>query len=240
MSSERAQLHRRREAPVRLDADTAFDGVVLWSKPSMPPTLAVTIGSNELNLAPGTLAQLDDVVCRFGRERIVLRIVSILNVLSLGKAAGLEKGQIPRSLSEDYLQVLPEESREALASALRIPNAIFFEPWQQLFVLKRALIVSPVDCEGLDFMTVDGETAFFDVCRYAADLVIPDREDGVDDSTDRATAWLKVAAGMMPRPWMLNPPNPAIAMARFRVMFERIPLEDDDIAERVKALDHNF
>lgn len=206
----------------------------------MPPTFAVTIGSTELGLTRGTLAQLDAVLRRFDRESVVLRIVSILNVIALGKTVGLEKSEIVRSLSEQYLKVLPPEPRNALAGALQNRDAIFFDPWQLLLMLKRALIVSPADHRELDFATANGEAGFFDACRFAEDLVIPDHANVADDADDRATSWVKVAAGMMPRLWMLNPPNPAVAMARFRVMFVRMAADDATVAERVKALDERF
>lgn len=206
----------------------------------MPPTFAVTIGSNELGLTRGSLSQLDEQLRRFDRERVALRIISILNVLGIGEAAGRKKGEVARSLSEDYVRILPPLPQRALASALGNRNAIFFDPWQQLLLLKRSLIVSPIAADSLDFVTTEGETAFFDACRFAEDLLIPNHADAPSDSEDHPTRWARIAAGMMPRLWMMNPPNPAVAMARFRVMFERIPQEDPTVAKRVAALDQRF
>jgi hypothetical protein len=63
----------------------------------MPPTISVTIGSDDLDLAPGDLSQIDMAVRRFPREALVLRTVSVLNALAaLGKQA--------RNLSMDFAQ----------------------------------------------------------------------------------------------------------------------------------------
>ena len=124
----------------------------------MPPTVGITIASKELGLPRGTLPELDNALRRFERERIVLRIVSILNVLGLGGFGGVEKAQVARGLAEDYVKILPRGPADALAASLADPRALFFEPWQQLMMLKRALVVSPVGIAGLDFMTAEGET----------------------------------------------------------------------------------
>lgn len=48
----------------------------------MPPTISVTIASDDLGLALGDVAQIDAAVRRFPREVLVLRIVSVLNALA--------------------------------------------------------------------------------------------------------------------------------------------------------------
>jgi hypothetical protein len=99
----------------------------------MPPTISVTI-ANELGLATGDLAKIDAAVRRFPHEALVLRIVSVLNALAaLGRQA--------RNLSADFAQILPAEPRERLLSALSKDNALFFEPWQHLVVLRRTFPV---------------------------------------------------------------------------------------------------
>src|SRR5262249_39390182 len=98
--------------------------VLSSSTVSMPPAFAITISSRELGLSRGRAAELDEFLRRFARERVVLRITSILNVLAGGKTAGLLKGEIVRSLSEDFLTILPPTHRAALAAALADPKAI--------------------------------------------------------------------------------------------------------------------
>jgi hypothetical protein len=44
----------------------------------MPPTISVTIASDDLGLAPGDLSQIDMAVRRFPREALVLRDVGRL------------------------------------------------------------------------------------------------------------------------------------------------------------------
>src|SRR5262249_46009156 len=177
----------------------------------MPPQIGVTVGSRELGLTAGTLGELDDAIGRIGRERAALRIVGILNVLALGGTDGI------RRLSGSFLQVLPSAPRQALAEALNADaNAIFLEPWQQLLLLKRVFTWGPVDQDGLDFLTPEGERAFFDACRFAAALVVPAPSQAPTDPDNVKNdphAWLKIAAGFMPTLWMMNPPNPAVAIA---------------------------
>lgn len=200
----------------------------------MTPTIAVVIGSEQLGLTRGKITDLDSAIKQIGRERVVLRVVAILNVLALGKADTV------RSLTQSYVHVLPTKLRAALSGALDDENAIFLEPWQQVLVLKRALVVCPTDQEGLDFLTESGEAAFFDACRFAADLVIPESATDSENAKDDPNAWVKVAAGFMPRLWMLNPPNPGDAIGRFNVMFRRLPAEDKMVANHVAALDERF
>jgi hypothetical protein len=58
----------------------------------MPPTISVTIASQELGLPSGDIAQIDANVRRFPREALVLRIVSVLNALAaLGKEARMRR-----------------------------------------------------------------------------------------------------------------------------------------------------
>ena len=104
----------------------------------MPPTISVTIASDELGLAPGDLGQIDAAVRRFPREALVLRTVSVLNALAaLGKQA--------RNLSADFAQILPVDARGKLLSALSKDNALFLEPWQHLIVLRRTLEANPAE-----------------------------------------------------------------------------------------------
>jgi hypothetical protein len=61
-------------------------------------------------------------------------------------------------------------------------NGSFLEEWQQVVLLKRALMISP-DEGRLELMTPGGEAMFFDACRYAADVLGPE-----DDPFDREVA----------------------------------------------------
>jgi hypothetical protein len=49
----------------------------------MPPEFSVVIGSRELGLQPGAWTELDAAINQIGRERVVLRLVAMLNVFSL-------------------------------------------------------------------------------------------------------------------------------------------------------------
>jgi hypothetical protein len=164
----------------------------------MPPTISVTIASEELGLAPGDLGQMDAAVRRFPREALVLRTVSVLNALAaLGKQA--------RNLSVDFAQILPAEARATLWSALSKDNALFLEPWQQLVVLRRTLEASPAEVKPeLDFLTESGENCYFDICRFASDTLRgPDPFDDQPATAD-PDAWVKIAANFMPWIWMLE------------------------------------
>jgi hypothetical protein len=104
----------------------------------MPPTISVTIASDELGLAPGDLGQIDAAVRRFPREALVLRTVSALNALAaLGKHA--------RNLSVDFAQILPVDARGKLLSALSKDNALFLEPWQLCLLKSPSALASRRD-----------------------------------------------------------------------------------------------
>jgi hypothetical protein len=200
----------------------------------MPPTISVTIASQELGLAPGDLAQIDAAVRRFPREVLVLRIVSVLNALSaLGKHA--------RNLSVDFAQILPVEARGRLLSSLRKDNALFLEPWQHLVVLRRTLEASPAEVKPeLDFLTESGENCYFDICRFASDTL-----RGLDPFADQPAtadpdAWVKIAANFMPWIWMLNPPDIAAWIGRSEIMFRQLPEIDEKVRTRVAALNERF
>jgi hypothetical protein len=131
----------------------------------MPPTISVTIASDDLGLVPGDLGQIDAAVRRFSREALVLRTVSVLNALAaLGKDA--------KNLSVDFAQILPSGARAKLLSVLSKDNALFLEPWQQIVVLRRTLEASPEEAKPeLDFLTEAGENCYFDICRFASDML---------------------------------------------------------------------
>lgn len=131
----------------------------------MPPTISVTIASQELGLSPGDVTQIDAAVRRFPREPLVLRIISVLNGLAaLGKQA--------KNLSVDFAQILPADARQRLLTALSMDNALFLEPWQQLVVLRRTLETDPGETKtDLDFLTEEGERCYLDICRFASDAL---------------------------------------------------------------------
>lgn len=198
----------------------------------MPPRIGTTIGSPELNLEEGGIEGIDALVGEFSREALALRIVTVLNALSaLGKEA-------PR-LSADYARFLKGERGQRLADAMAKEDAIFLEPWQHLLILRR-LLESPPQDGALVLGSDDGEAVYFDLCRFAADALRP--ADPFDDgeATDDPDAWLKVAANMAPRMWMMNPPDVGASIARSYVMFTETPATDPDVKARVDALDARF
>jgi len=200
----------------------------------MPPTISVTIASDELALPPGGLAQIDAAVRRFPREPLVLRIVSVLNALAvLGKQA--------KNLSVDFAQIVPEPAKGRLLSALSKDNALFLEPWQQLVVLRRTLQSSPADVKPeLDFLTEAGEECYFDVCRFASDTLRGPDPFEEHSATEDPNAWVKIAANFMPWIWMLNPPDIAAWIGRSDIMFRQLPEIDEKVKARVAALDERF
>jgi hypothetical protein len=165
----------------------------------MAPTIGVTIASDELGLGTGGLPQIDAGVRRFPRERLVLRIVSVLNALAaLGAQA--------RSLSVDFTQILPAEARGRLLAALAKNNALFLEPWQHLVLLWRTLQMNPAELKpDLDFLTEPGETCYFDICRFASDTLRGSDPFRGQSAAGDPDAWVKIAANFMPWIWMVKP-----------------------------------
>jgi hypothetical protein len=178
-------------------------------------SILTLVGSASLGLQAGGWSDLDRVVSRFSREQLVLRVVALLNALATSRDATLD-------LNASYVKILPSELAariRAVRSSER--NATFLEPWQQLVILKRALAVGPQVGEKA-FGTPEGETAFFDACRFAADVLDPGSPfEG--ESTQDSDAWIKIAANMMPRIWLSNPPAFGASIARLEVMLGDTP-----------------
>lgn len=198
----------------------------------MPPRIGTTIGSPELKLEEGGLERIDSLIAKLPREALALRLVAVLNALSaLGKDAG--------KLSADYARFVTGEQRDRLAAALAKDDAIFLEPWQQLLILRRLLESAPRD-GALALGTTEGEAVYFDLCRFASDALRPTDPFDEGEVADDPDAWVKVAANMGPRMWMMNPPDVGYSIARASIMFTEAPADDTDLRSRVDALDARF
>src|SRR5262245_21906374 len=125
--------------------------------------VATTIASGELGLAKGSLAELDACVAKLPREQLALRLVGVLT----GFAA--DHGAHGRNVNVTFAKALAGSERcSRLSRALEKRNAIFIEPLQQLVMLRRCLTVGGNgDC---DVWSDAGLAAYFDACRYAADV----------------------------------------------------------------------
>ena len=193
----------------------------------MPPDVRAVIGSAELGLPPGSWAELDLAIRPLPRERAALAVVSLLNLYSV-----FANDKQALNVSGMFANVLPAEHRRRLVPLLNGGQSVFIQPHQLLLVLKRVLSVCEVTTGSA--LPQNGMSYLFDACRFATDILnespYPDPEPNDPD------AWLKVAAGMMPRLSMLNPPNVAHSIARFQLMTEIQRNTDSKLSDHLDAL----
>jgi len=137
--------------------------------------------------------------------------MAILHALAAGADAH-------RRLNSAYLDIAPSDAARRIRVVQQVRgNASFLEEWQQLVVLKRALMLSP-DAGRVTFLTPDGESMFFNACRFAADVLGPEGDPFEGDAKDDPNAWIKIAAHFMPRIWLSNPPGFHTSIGRFELM----------------------
>ncbi|MBK9239391.1 MAG: hypothetical protein IPL75_03825 [Acidobacteria bacterium] len=175
----------------------------------MPPRVISMIGSAELGLAPGSVAEADACLSLLPRDQVIPRIIWILHALSSDRGG--------TRVNQSYLAQTHQASLHTgdLTRQLMRPNDVFLEPSQQLALLRRAFAVCP-EVAPLSLATKQGFQAFFDASRYCADVVRG--YEPTSDSGSSVDAWLTVAAGLMPRLWLSQPANVNITAARTRLM----------------------
>lgn len=197
----------------------------------MPPRIVVTIDSAQLGLPPGGLAELDACVAQFPREHLILRSIAVLHALSADRDKGL------RTVNGTFARAAGGEVERLLTEALQKNNASFFEPLQQLLLLRRAMTV----CKGTGTLDVTSDAAmrvYFDACRFAADITSPKSKEG--PSATSVEEWTKVAANFSVRLWLTNAVNPNRWVARTRLMLDRLPAESEDLKQYANALKGRF
>lgn len=198
----------------------------------MPPITAGVITSSELGLERGDLVALDKAVSRFGRKELMLRTITVLHAFS----ANL--GQSGLDVNRSFQSSAPTDIRDRIGPLLASGSALFIEPLQQLVVLRRAMTVCDESGE-LALNTEEGFRGYFDMCRLSAD-VLKREQDEIPDDTPIVEKWLRVAAGMMPRLWLVNPVNPNYAIARRRITLDRIPESNPELQTKAVALKERF
>lgn len=197
----------------------------------MPPRIFVTIDSAQLGLQPGGLAELDACVAQFPREHLILRTIAVLHALS----ADRDKGH--RTVSATFARAAGGEVERLLTEAFQEDNASFLEPLQQLLLLRRAMTVCK-DAGTLDVTSDAGMRAYFDACRFAADITSPKSTEQTSGTS--IDEWMKVAAGFSTRLWLTNPVNPNHWVARTRLMLDRLPAGDGELKKYADALKQRF
>lgn len=197
----------------------------------MPPRIFVTIDSAQLGLQPGGLAELDACVAQFSREHLILRSIAVLHALSADRDKGYH------TVNATFARAAGGEVERLLTRALQKDNASFIEPLQQLLLLRRALTVCK-DAGPLDITSDAAMCAYFNACRFAADIASPKfTEESSDTSIDQ---WVKVAAGFSTRLWLTNPVNPNHWVARTRLMLDRLPAQHAELKKYADALKQRF
>ncbi len=197
----------------------------------MPPRIFVTIDSAQLGLQPGGLAELDACVAQFPREHLILRSIAVLHALS----ADRDKGHW--TVNATFGRAAGGEVERLLTEALQKENASFLEPLQQLLLLRRAMTLCK-DTGTLDVTSDAAMRAYFDACRFAADIT--SRKSKEEPSGTSIDEWMKVAAGFSTRLWLTNTVNPNNWVARTRLMLDRLPAENGDLKKYADALKQRF
>jgi hypothetical protein len=195
------------------------------------PKLFVPIDSTMLGLSPGTLQDLDTAVAQLPREHIILRCISVLHALSA------DRGNRQRTVNLTFAEAAGGDIRRRLLNVMQKDNANFLEPLQQLLVLRRAMAV----CN--EQGNVNGGSgaaigAYFDACRFAADVASAEFKE--EDSDTRSDRWMKVATALSMRLWLTNPINPNFAIARDRLILDRVPTEQPELKPHADTLKARF
>ena len=185
----------------------------------------VLIGSAELALPAGSLAELDAEVSTLAHEPFVLRVASVLAGLAADRSAGY------RNVSLSFAKVLG--SSHPISKALNADaESLFLEPLQQLVLLRRAL-TAPAN-GAVEVWSDKGVASYLNACRYAADI-IPTTVDPGTAKTE-AEASVQVAANFLLRASLAEPPQVTNWIARMRLMLNELPKANTEVKECVQRL----
>lgn len=182
-------------------------------------SFSVTIGSPQLGLPSGELADLNVAIAQLNREQLAIRTVAVL----AGLFADLDNGMV--NVSKSLAGGLGGEAGAAIAQALKKDNAVFVEPMQQLVMLRRCPTVATNEPPGE--WSDPNLKVYFDACRYAADVcTVGADEDAKWKDSELAETALVVGASFLLRMSLLNPTHPTHWIARMRLMLRDLPKED--------------
>jgi len=188
---------------------------------------AVVIGSEEWGFQRGTIPKLDDTLRKLPKEAVARRCVAILNALAADRPDGF--ATVNRLLA----QTLPEPEKSQLLLLLhKSKDSVFFEPLQQLVLLRRALAVCPAD-SGVAAESDQGVRLYVEASRLATD-VIPSPD--FDENAKKTEQWLNVASGMMTRMWITHPVHPTLWISRAIEIFEKLPESQPQLAAPAQRL----
>src|SRR5262245_49280650 len=102
---------------------------------------AAVIDSGQLGLKAGTVGDLDDVLRKMPKEPVARRCIAILHALAADRSKAF------RTVNQRLVTGVPDPERTELLMALQNKDSVFFEPLQQLVLLRRALAVCPANGE---------------------------------------------------------------------------------------------
>jgi hypothetical protein len=185
------------------------------------------IDSAELGQTVGKVGDLDAALTRLPKEPVARRCVAILHAL----AADLRRAF--STVNSRLVIGLPDPERTRLLKALENKGSVFFEPFQQLVLLRRALAVCPTEGD-VALESDEGIRLYVAASRIATDVI---RAPGIAKGDRKTDDWLKVAAGFMTRLWITHPVDPVLWIGRSIAIFEDLPksrAELDAPAQRLK------
>jgi hypothetical protein len=189
--------------------------------------VAAVIDSPQLGLKPGTLSDLDGALRKLPRESVARRCVAILHALAS------DRTQAFSTVNQRLVGGLPDPERATLLMALGSEGSVFFEPLQQLVLLRRALAVCPAEGE-MALESDEGIRLYVDASRIATDVVRAPRAIRSGSKTGDS---LLVAAGLVTRLWITHPVHPTAWIGRSIAIFEDLPKSRPDLdapAQRLK------
>jgi hypothetical protein len=186
----------------------------------------VVLTSAELGLDTGTLVAVDEKVSVLPREQLALRIVSVLTGLSADAAAN------GRTVSLSLAGALGSD--HPVSKALRADaTTVFIEPLQQLVMLRRALTLPAAGT--IDISSDDGVNAYVAASRYSTD-VCSEGATGLSSAQTEAEASTHIAANLLLRASLVDPPAFTNWIARLRLMLNELPKGNERAAVWAKAL----
>jgi predicted component of type VI protein secretion system len=190
--------------------------------------------SEDLGYERGTADGLSGLLSRLGRSAAAMK------ALQIAAALGADVENRYRTVNELLLRGVSDELKRRIHILQKGSSGaryVFFEPWQQLLLARHLSRFGSDAPDALDPESAEGREVFVEACRVVNDLSMP---PAPALSGDAVTDALIVAANIIPRLWLLNPPQMNNAQARLLSFLEVIPREHPERADASAMLRDRF
>lgn len=192
------------------------------------------ITSGDLGWPRGTPERLRELVATLPKE------LTVLKALHFAAALGVDKDNSYRTVDERLLRGAPDELLRRLDTVKRANPGqlfVFFEPWQQLLLAEHAVRYGGTAATLVRLETAEGHALFLEACRIINDLSMPPAPPLTGEPIADA---LIVAANVIPRLWLMNPPNINNAIARLLIFLDELPRRHPEHTDAAAALRARF